>query len=213
MDAPIIHLDFLLQDLWHWLLEIEICHHELQENLLTAADGKLSQENEDLILAGMCLVSSLDLLKTRLQNEIIAAARDFCTDSLNEDLTTEFRGPQVVASDKRVAEFLSRLRILVAEVKQCMNFIRMHEKTAETLRPLESQDTKLEWKDGKWVKTYRGNSVEEKDSSSLNELGKLKQDFDRQIANILVLEKERNYLALQVEKLKLQLKQGVSYRK
>lgn len=69
----------------------------------------------------------------------------------------------------------------------------------------ESLDTPtLINKNGIWIKTYNGIHLESPDTQRATAFGRLKQDFDKQCVNILILEKERNALLHRADTLELE---------
>ncbi|OBA23503.1 hypothetical protein METBIDRAFT_9761 [Metschnikowia bicuspidata var. bicuspidata NRRL YB-4993] len=202
MEREINRPDFLLDDLWRWLQQIEICRYELQESMLLAAKNSLDIDCEDYIVNGTCFVSSLERLKTRLQREIVIVARNFCIDSQEEK---PFEGLRIwdCEVNETLAELLSCLQALLTESRECVNILRLLYETPRNNEYVEREEpTVLQFKGGRWIKTYKGNDLEDSADFRKNAFGILKSDFDKQTANILVLEGERNELSLQIEKLK-----------
>lgn len=59
-------------------------------------------------------------------------------------------------------------------------------------------------KNGVWIKTYNGIHLESSETRRATAFGRLKQDFDKQCINILILEKERNSLLHRADTLELE---------
>lgn len=168
--------------LWLLLSEIDVLLYRLNLSLKETNNGQA----KDKLLQ---LVASLTAEKSALKNQL-----HFCI-CHQHTLPIEQLGSSIdeCTSDAKIV------------IKEATNFLQMENfKSEKQHLPRKDDALTLRVVNGKWVQTY-GNHVVESVEGQTTAVGRLKRDFDRQVKNILLLEKERNDLQCQVLVLQKQL--------
>ncbi|GEQ70616.1 hypothetical protein JCM33374_g4294 [Metschnikowia sp. JCM 33374] len=200
-------VDFLLDDLWHWLAQMETHIHELENAMLKAGRVGLNAASEESYMVGDCLLKKLVYSKQQLQRRIVSVARENCADSSDEGREIEEARFGRVDANGALDAFLDRLRVLVAETGECVSFLRVITADKENDGSARKHEAPtLEFRAGTWVKTFQGHVLEDPVSKRMTDFGRLKQDFDKQSANILVLERERNKISVELSRLQKKMK-------
>lgn len=166
---------------WKCLLDTEKLSYELESH---AENHQEIRRRSQFKIA--CLLSKLDQQKQLLRSALMSGSG---ATEQNSDSQITLVSPQCA----RVAE---NHRESVADLKsEVHGLIRLDTASSESVQSL-----KLEYKDGKWVRTYEGCDLED-DQGFETPLSRLKRNFDRQCCNILILESERNDLSVQLASL------------